>query len=110
MACPGPGASETENARSSIRLPQTDQIPAVLSLHPFGEVAEHRPRPCFPASLLAFALILQDSCSAQSLNLGMSNVVDVHVNSLRNKIDKGFPAPLIHTIRGVGYMLAAEIP
>jgi DNA-binding response OmpR family regulator len=40
----------------------------------------------------------------------MSNVVDVHINSLRNKVDKGFSAPLIHTIRGVGYMLSAETP
>jgi two-component system, OmpR family, copper resistance phosphate regulon response regulator CusR len=40
----------------------------------------------------------------------MSNVVDVHVNSLRNKVDKGFPSPLIHTIRGVGYQLSSELP
>jgi DNA-binding response OmpR family regulator len=38
----------------------------------------------------------------------ISNVVDVHINSLRNKIDKEFSPPLIHTIRGVGYMLANE--
>jgi DNA-binding response OmpR family regulator len=36
----------------------------------------------------------------------ISNVVDVHINSLRNKIDKGFQRPLIHTVRGVGYMLS----
>jgi DNA-binding response OmpR family regulator len=35
----------------------------------------------------------------------VSNVVEVHINSLRNKIDRGFAAPLIHTVRGVGYML-----
>jgi DNA-binding response OmpR family regulator len=35
----------------------------------------------------------------------ISNVVDVHINSLRNKIDKTFTPPLIHTVRGVGYML-----
>jgi two-component system copper resistance phosphate regulon response regulator CusR len=35
----------------------------------------------------------------------VSNVVEVHVNSLRNKIDRGFASPLIHTIRGVGYIL-----
>jgi two-component system, OmpR family, copper resistance phosphate regulon response regulator CusR len=35
----------------------------------------------------------------------VSNVVEVHVNSLRNKIDRGFTPALIHTIRGVGYML-----
>ena len=33
----------------------------------------------------------------------ISNVVEVHINSLRNKIDRGFPVPLIHTVRGVGY-------
>jgi two-component system OmpR family response regulator len=35
-------------------------------------------------------------------------VVEVHINSLRNKIDRGFAAPLIHTVRGVGYMLTAD--
>jgi len=35
----------------------------------------------------------------------ISNVVDVHINSLRNKIDRGAARPLIHTVRGVGYML-----
>ena len=35
----------------------------------------------------------------------ISNVVDVHINSLRNKLDKNFQPPLIHTIRGVGYVL-----
>jgi heavy metal response regulator len=35
----------------------------------------------------------------------ISNVVDVHINSLRNKLDKDFQPPLIHTIRGVGYVL-----
>ena len=35
----------------------------------------------------------------------VSNVVEVHINSLRNKIDKGFDVPLIHTVRGVGYVL-----
>jgi DNA-binding response OmpR family regulator len=38
----------------------------------------------------------------------ISNVVEVHINSLRNKIDRDFSVPLIHTVRGVGYMLTAE--
>jgi two-component system, OmpR family, response regulator len=37
-----------------------------------------------------------------------SNVVDVYIGYLRNKIDKDFPAKLIHTKRGQGYMLSAE--
>ena len=40
----------------------------------------------------------------------VSNVVEVHVNSLRNKIARGFGPPLIHTVRGVGYMLADQPP
>lgn len=34
-----------------------------------------------------------------------TNVVDVHINHLRGKIDKGFESPMIHTIRGMGYMI-----
>lgn len=34
-----------------------------------------------------------------------TNVVDVLVCRLRNKIDKGFPSKRIHTVRGVGYVL-----
>jgi two-component system OmpR family response regulator len=34
-----------------------------------------------------------------------TNVIDVHVSRLRSKIDKGFDAPLLHTVRGAGYMI-----
>lgn len=34
-----------------------------------------------------------------------TNVIDVHVSRLRSKIDKGFDRPLLHTVRGAGYML-----
>lgn len=37
-----------------------------------------------------------------------SNVVDVHINLLRNKIDKGYKNQLIKTVRGAGYMLALD--
>ena len=36
-----------------------------------------------------------------------TNVIDVHVSRLRQKIDKGFEAPLLHTVRGAGYCLRA---
>jgi DNA-binding response OmpR family regulator len=35
----------------------------------------------------------------------MSNVIDVHVRNLRNKIDDGYKKKLIHTLRGSGYVL-----
>ena len=37
-----------------------------------------------------------------------SNVVDVYINYLRNKVDKGFKIQLIQTVRGAGYMLKSE--
>ncbi|MET0380235.1 MAG: response regulator transcription factor [Spongiibacteraceae bacterium] len=36
-----------------------------------------------------------------------TNVVEVHMSRLRGKIDKGFEARLIHTVRGSGYVLRA---
>ncbi|MBK1721694.1 winged helix-turn-helix domain-containing protein [Thiocystis violacea] len=37
-----------------------------------------------------------------------TNVIDVHISRLRGKIDKDFERPLLHTVRGAGYMLRAE--
>jgi two-component system OmpR family response regulator len=37
-----------------------------------------------------------------------TNVIDVHVSRLRQKIDKPFPSALIHTVRNAGYMLRPE--
>ena len=34
-----------------------------------------------------------------------TNVIDVHISRLRQKIDKGFDRPLLHTVRGAGYRL-----
>lgn len=34
-----------------------------------------------------------------------TNIIDVHMSRLRNAIDKGYPKPLIHTVRGAGYVL-----
>ena len=39
---------------------------------------------------------------------GGTNVIDVYIRYLRRKIDKDFEPKLIHTIRGVGYVLKAE--
>ena len=37
-----------------------------------------------------------------------TNLIDVHIRALRQKLDVIDPAPLIHTVRGVGYCLRAE--
>lgn len=39
---------------------------------------------------------------------GESNVIETYIKFLRQKIDKGFSRPLIHTIVGVGYVLREE--
>ncbi|MEH3045933.1 response regulator transcription factor [Sphingomonas adhaesiva] len=37
-----------------------------------------------------------------------TNVIDVHLSRLRKKVDEGFAAPLLHTVRGAGYRLGVE--
>jgi len=37
-----------------------------------------------------------------------TNVIDVQISRLRAKIDKGFFPPLLHTVRGVGYMVRSH--
>ena len=37
-----------------------------------------------------------------------TNVIDVHISRLRQKIDKDFSVSLIHTVRGVGYVLGSS--
>ncbi len=38
-----------------------------------------------------------------------TNVIDVHISRLRSKIDKGFAEPLLHTVRGAGYMVRDSV-
>ena len=38
----------------------------------------------------------------------LTNIIDVYINYVRNKIDKGFKKQLLHTVRGVGYILKDE--
>lgn len=40
----------------------------------------------------------------------MDNIIDVHVSRLREKIDRGLEQRLIHTVRGVGFMLSEKAP
>ncbi|MEM8552429.1 MAG: response regulator transcription factor [Pseudomonadota bacterium] len=37
-----------------------------------------------------------------------TNVIDVHISRLRGKIDKEFDKPLLHTVRGAGYVIRAD--
>ncbi|MBW4023561.1 MAG: response regulator transcription factor [Proteobacteria bacterium] len=37
-----------------------------------------------------------------------TNVIDVHVSRLRQKVDKPFPKPLLHTVRNAGYIMRPD--
>ena len=37
-----------------------------------------------------------------------TNLIDVHMSRLRQAVDKGFAQPLIHTVRGAGYVIRDE--
>ena len=51
---------------------------------------------------------IAESIWGYSFNSG-TNVIDVHINSLRKKIDKDFSQKLLHTKKGFGYLLSGDI-
>jgi len=50
---------------------------------------------------------IAEKISGLPVNSG-TNIIDVHINSLRNKIDKDFSHKLIHTKKGFGYFLSED--
>ncbi len=52
-------------------------------------------------------MVIAEKIWGVSFNSG-TNVIDVHINSLRKKIDKGHPVKLIQTKKGFGYVLSVE--
>ncbi len=51
--------------------------------------------------------IIKDNLSDMAQE-SMSNIINVYIYRLRNKIDKGYEIKLIHTVRGAGYMLSEK--
>lgn len=79
-----------------------------------GRVLELNPR---EFSLLEYLMRHQKQVVTRTLLLEtlwhyhfdpQTNVIDVHISRLRQKIDRDFDRPLIHTVRGAGYRLSAE--
>jgi two-component system OmpR family response regulator len=93
---------------------------AVEDLNPIGcragEARRPEDRPAAVNSALEYLMrhaglvvMRAPCCSLGGLPLDpQTNVIDVHVSRLRQKVDKPFPTPLIHTVRNAGYMLRAE--
>ncbi len=79
-----------------------------------GQLIDLNPR---EFALLEYLMRHQDQVVTRTLLLEsvwdyhfdpQTNVIDVHISRLRQKVDRGFDRPLIHTIRGAGYRLSAE--
>jgi DNA-binding response OmpR family regulator len=54
---------------------------------------------------LARELIAREVWRHMSVDVETTNVVDVYVAYLRKKLDAANDAPLLHTVRGVGYVM-----
>ncbi len=53
-------------------------------------------------------MLSRDVWHASERATPLDNVIDVHITHLRKKIDEGFEQKLLHTLRGVGFILSAE--
>jgi DNA-binding response OmpR family regulator len=55
-------------------------------------------------------MLARDVWKEAGRQTSLDNVIDVHVARLRRKVDEGFATKLIHTIRGVGFVMREEHP
>lgn len=55
-------------------------------------------------------MLVKDVWDAAARATPLDNVIDVHIAHLRRKIDDGYEVKLLHTIRGVGYIISADTP
>jgi DNA-binding response OmpR family regulator len=53
-------------------------------------------------------MLARDIWNEQARYTPLDNVIDVHMVRLRRKIDEGFSTKLLHTVRGVGFVLKPE--
>jgi two-component system copper resistance phosphate regulon response regulator CusR len=55
-------------------------------------------------------MLARDVWKETMRHTSLDNVIDVHMRRLRHKVDEDFPAKLLHTVRGVGFVLKGERP
>ena len=60
--------------------------------------------------LVSREMLAQDVWRETGRLTPLDNVIDVHISHLRRKIDRGFEPRLLHTVRGVGFLLQEEEP
>ncbi len=86
-------ARKVKRANKEINLTATEYKILELLLNNKGKVFDR--------------ILIAEKLWGFSFNSG-TNVIDVHINSLRKKIDKDFPQKLIHTKIGFGYVLSED--
>lgn len=85
--------------RGSRRIPLTPRefdLLAYLARHPGQTVSRQ--------------MLARDVWHEQRRATPLDNVIDVHIAHLRRKIDDGQPVKLLHTVRGVGFVLRESVP
>jgi len=60
--------------------------------------------------LVSREMLARDVWKEPSRATPLDNVIDVHIARLRKKVDQDAPAKLIHTVRGVGFVLREGEP
>jgi two-component system copper resistance phosphate regulon response regulator CusR len=60
--------------------------------------------------VVAREMLARDVWKEQNRGPVVDNLIDVHVARLRKKVDQNFPVKLIHTVRGVGFVLREGDP
>ncbi len=121
-----PFAFEELLARIRVQLRQKEHTPSILSIADLSidtsrhEVKRGESKISLTAkeyALLEYLLrnkkkLLSETLIQENLSdmdhQSMSNIINVYIYRLRNKIDKGHELKLIHTIRGSGYMLSDD--
>ncbi|HEV2210270.1 MAG TPA: response regulator transcription factor [Verrucomicrobiae bacterium] len=61
-----------------------------------------------PCQVVTREMLAKDVWGEGNRVTPIDNVIDVHVTHLRRKVDEGHPVKLIHTVRGVGFVLREE--
>lgn len=103
--------------RSAPRPPPSHQVgPLFLDLSSRKVVRDSKEIDLSPTEFTVLELLMRHAGNIVSRKMlnehlwgqdwnGMTNVIDVHINHLRQKVDRGFGEPMIHTVRGRGYVL-----
>ncbi len=63
-----------------------------------------------PGQVVTREMLAQDVWRETSRVTPLDNVIDVHIARLRRKVDEGRAPKLLHTVRGVGFVLREEAP